>query len=197
MQSDGQAEQTDVGRTRFDIRAVGPEPGLAGALADVLIDCVEGGASVSFMLPLERQRAEDFWTTTLESALRGDRLVFVAEERSSGGGAGSGGVVGTVQVILTAPENQPHRGEIAKMLVHRRARGRGVADALMRAAEAAALAAGKSLLVLDTSSEDAERVYQRLGWQRVGVIPSYAMWPSGGFVDTTVFYKHLTAAELG
>jgi len=106
-------------------------------------------------------------------------------------------VVGTVQVILTAPENQPHRGEIAKMLVHRRARRRGVADALMRAAEAAALSAGKSLLVLDTSSGDAERVYLRLGWQRVGVIPSYAMWPNGGFVDTTVFYKHLTATEGG
>jgi GNAT superfamily N-acetyltransferase len=197
MQSDKQAEHTDAGGIGIDIRAVGPEPGLAGALADVLIDCVEGGASVSFMLPLEHQRAEAFWTSTLESAQRGERLVFVAEERFADGEPGSGEVVGTVQVILTAPENQPHRGEIAKMLVHRRARRRGVADALMRAAEAAALSAGKSLLVLDTSSGDAERVYLRLGWQRVGVIPSYAMWPNGGFVDTTVFYKHLTATEGG
>ncbi len=189
--------QSDVGRARIDIRAVGPEPGLARALADVLIDCVEGGASISFMLPLEPQRAEDFWAATLESAQRGERVVFVAEERGSGEVAGTvtGTVVGTVQVILTAPENQPHRGEIAKMLVHRRARRRGVAEALMRAAESAALEAGKSLLVLDTSSGDAERVYLRLGWQRVGIIPSYAMWPNGGFVDTTVFYKQLTAAE--
>ena len=186
MHSDMQA---DFGLTDVDVRSVGPEPGLARALAEVLIDCVQGGASVSFMLPLEQQRAEDFWTATLESAQRGERIVFVAEER------GSNAVVGTVQVILTAPENQPHRGEIAKMLVHRRARRRGVADALMRAAESAALAAGKSLLVLDTSSGDAERVYLRLGWQRVGIIPSYAMWPNGGFVDTTVFYKHLTATE--
>ncbi|MEY2582146.1 MAG: hypothetical protein QOE09_1995 [Ilumatobacteraceae bacterium] len=171
---------------RVNIRAVGPEPGLARALADVLIDCVEGGASVSFMLPLESQRAEDFWTGALNSAERGERIVLVAEE----GGAGE--VIGTVQVILTAPENQPHRGEIAKMLVHRRARRRGVAETLMRAAEAAAAAAGKSLLVLDTSSGDAQRVYDRLGWKRVGIIPSYALWPNGGFVDTVVFYKHLT-----
>ena len=191
MQADVEAEQADVAGTGVDVRPVGPEPDLARALAEVLIDCVEGGASVSFMLPLEQQRAEDFWTATLESAQRGERIVFVAEERDSHA------VVGTVQVILTAPENQPHRGEIAKMLVHRRARRRGVADALMRAAESAALAAGKSLLVLDTSSGDAERVYLRLGWQRVGVIPSYAMWPNGGFVDTTVFYKHLTATEDG
>ena len=190
MQSD---MQTDVGTARIDIRAVGPEPGLARALADVLIDCVEGGASVGFMLPLEPQRAEDFWAATLESAQRGERVVFVAEEHGSGEVAGT--VVGTVQVILTTPENQPHRGEIAKMLVHRRARRRGVAEALMRAAESAALEAGKSLLVLDTSSGDAERVYLRLGWQRVGIIPSYAMWPNGGFVDTTLFYKQFTAAE--
>ncbi len=194
MQSD---MQTDVGTARIDIRAVGPEPGLARALADVLIDCVEGGASVGFMLPLEPQRAEDFWAATLESVHRGERVVFVAEEHGSGEVAGTviGTVIGTVQVIFTAPENQPHRGEIAKMLVHRRARRRGVAEALMRAAESAAIEAGKSLLVLDTSSGDAERVYMRLGWQRVGIIPSYAMWPLGGFVDTTVFYKQLTAAE--
>jgi GNAT superfamily N-acetyltransferase len=185
--------QTDAGRARIDIRAVGPEPGLARGLADVLIDCVEGGASVGFMTPLDPQRAEDFWTATLESAQRGERILFVAEERRSDEVAGT--VVGTVQVILTAPENQPHRGEIAKMLVHRRARRRGVAEVLMRAAESAALEAGKSLLVLDTSSGDAERVYLRMGWQRVGTIPSYAMWPNGGFVDTTVFYKQLIAAE--
>ena len=116
--------------------------------------------------------------------------------RTSGGGRTlrsvlSVGVLGTVQVILAAPENQPHRGELAKLLVHRRARRRGVAESLMRAAEAAALDAGKTLLVLDTANGAAERLYVRLGWQRVGVIPGYALGPSGGLVDTTVFYKEL------
>jgi ribosomal protein S18 acetylase RimI-like enzyme len=154
------------------------------ALADVLIDCVEGGASVSFMLPLERARAEAFWAGALQDAARDERIVLVAEA--------DGAVVGTVQVILTAPENQRHRGEIAKMLVHRRARRQGFAEALMRTAERAAIEAGKTLLVLDTSSADADRLYQRLGWHRVGVIPGYALWPQGGLVDTTIFYKNLT-----
>ena len=157
------------------------------ALADVLVDCVEGGASVGFMLPLERQRAEAFWTTILDGASHGERIVLIAED-------GTGAAVGTVQVVLAAPENQPHRGEISKMVVHRRARRQGVAEALMRAAEGAAIEAGKTLLVLDTSSADAERLYHRLGWQRVGVVPDYALWPAGGFVDTTIFYKHLTRA---
>jgi len=154
-------------------------------LAEVLVDCVDGGASVGFMLPLTRERAEEFWVGALESASRGERVVIVAEER------GSGEVIGTVQVVLAAPENQPHRGEIAKMLVHRRARRRGIAAALMAEAEIAAREAGKTLLVLDTASDDAERVYGRLGWQRVGVIPGYALWPAGGPVDTVVFCKTL------
>jgi GNAT superfamily N-acetyltransferase len=119
------------------VRQVGSDANVASGLADVLVDCVEGGASVSFMLPLSRERAEAYWTNALDSASRGERIVMVAEEQTTGA------VVGTVQVVLTAPENQPHRGEIAKMLVHRRVRGRGVAEALMRAVEAAALEAGK------------------------------------------------------
>jgi len=178
---------SDQSRTwdRIAIRRAGPEAGVAGALAAVLVDCTEGGASVGFMLPLDHTRVEAFWVDVLASAARGERIVLVAEEPNTGV------VVGTVQVILTAPENQPHRGEIAKMLVHRRARRHGVGEALMRAAEQAALEAGKTLLVLDTASVDAERLYQRQGWQRVGVIPDYALWPEGGFVDTTVYYKHL------
>jgi GNAT superfamily N-acetyltransferase len=173
---------------------VGIRPAVTGgddvrALADVLVDCVEGGASVSFMLPLEHERAEAFWLGALESASRGERIVLVAEEPESGA------LVGTVQVILTAPENQPHRGEISKMLVPRHARRRGLGAALMRAAEAAALEVGKTLLVLDTASADAERLYHRLGWQRVGVIPGYALWPDGGLVDTTIFYKLLAPAS--
>ena len=168
------------------VRQVGSDANVASGLAAVLVDCVEGGASVSFMLPLSHERAEAYWTSALHSASRGERIVMVAEEESTGV------VVGTVQVLLTAPENQPHRGEIAKMLVHRRARKRGVAEALMHAIEAAAREVGKTLLVLDTSSADAERLYERLGWQRVGVIPGYALWPAGGLVDTTVFYKNLS-----
>jgi ribosomal protein S18 acetylase RimI-like enzyme len=172
------------------IRRVGrddDDDGVARGLADLLVDCVEGGASVGFMLPLEHQRAEAFWGGILDSATRGERIVLVAEEH------GTGETVGTVQVVLAAPENQPHRGEISKMLVHRRCRRRGVAEALMRVAEAAALEAGKTVLVLDTASADAERLYDRLGWQRVGVIPAYALWPDGGSVDTTIFYKVLTS----
>jgi GNAT superfamily N-acetyltransferase len=167
------------------------ELGDVRSLAGVLVDCVEGGASVSFMLPLDSERAEAFWLATIESASRGERILLIAEDEASGD------VIGTVQVILTAPENQPHRGEIAKMLVLRRARRRGVAEALMGSAEAAALEAGKTLLVLDTSSAEAERLYDRLGWQRVGVIPGYALWPGGGLVDTTVFYKQLDEAPAG
>ena len=168
------------------VRRAGADAATASALANVLVDCVEGGASVGFMSPLTHDRAEAFWVATLDAAARGERIVLLAEE------AGNGAIIGTVQVILSAPENQPHRGEISKMLVHRQARKRGVAEALMRAAEAAAREAGKSLLVLDTASDSAERLYDRLGWHRVGAIPGYALWPDGGLVDTIIFYKELT-----
>jgi ribosomal protein S18 acetylase RimI-like enzyme len=170
-------------RDQIAIRRAGPLD--RGGLADVLVDCVEGGASVGFMLPLDRERAEQFWTAALESTSRNERIVLVAEDEDTGV------VVGTVQLMLTAPENQPHRAEISKMLVHRSARNRGIAAALMRAAEEAARDDGRTLLVLDTASDAAERLYQRLGWQRVGLIPGYALWPAGGLVDTVVFYKNL------
>jgi GNAT superfamily N-acetyltransferase len=156
------------------------------ALADVLLDCVEGGASVSFMHPIPRTKAIGFWQGVLASAARGERIVLVAED------AESGGIVGTVQVVLDMPENQPHRADVAKTLVHRSARRRGVGAALMRAAETAAREAGKTLLVLDTvTGGDAERLYARLGWQRCGEIPGYALWPRGGLCSTTVFYRVL------
>jgi ribosomal protein S18 acetylase RimI-like enzyme len=157
----------------------------AADLANVLVDTVVGGASVGFMLPFGVERAAAFWSIALDSASRGERIILVAED------ATSGRVVGTVQVILTAPENQPHRGEISKMLVHREARGRGIAEQLMRSVETSAREAGKTLLVLDTASGTAERVYERVGWQRVGVVPDYALWPGGGLVDTVIFYKNL------
>jgi GNAT superfamily N-acetyltransferase len=154
-------------------------------LADVLIDCVDGGASVSFMNPLPRAKALEFWRRVADGVAQGERALLVAED--------GGGVIGTVQLILHQPENQPHRADLSKMLVHRRARRRGVGAALLRAAEAAARECGKSLLVLDTASDDAERLYARLGWQRCGVIPGYALLPRGGLCDTTFFYRILAA----
>jgi GNAT superfamily N-acetyltransferase len=154
-------------------------------LSDVLIDCVEGGASVSFMLPMSRAKAENFWRRTSASLERGERLVLAAEDAA-------GTIVGTVQVILDQPENQPHRADIAKMLVHRRARRQGVGAALLAAAERSALSAGKTLLVLDTvTGGDAERMYARQGWQRCGEIPDYALWPDGRPCATTIFFKFL------
>lgn len=153
-------------------------------LSDVLIDCVEGGASVSFMLPMTRAKAEAFWRTTAASVARGERVVLAAEDAS-------GRIVGTAQVILAQPENQPHRGDLAKMLVHRRARRQGIGAALLAAAERRALSAGKTLLVLDTASDDAERLYGRGGWQRCGQVPNYALLPDGTPCATTFYFKFL------
>jgi GNAT superfamily N-acetyltransferase len=153
-------------------------------LADVLIDCVEGGASVSFMLPLSRERAVAFWRKVADGVAAGNRVLIVAEDDQ--------GLCGTVQLIFDLPENQPHRGDVAKMLVSRRARRQGLGAALMRAAEAAAVECGKTLLVLDTvTGGDASRLYERLGWVRVGDIPEYALFPRGGLCGTTVYYRRL------
>src|SRR5438128_7232403 len=155
-------------------------------LAAVLIDCVEGGASVSFMHPLTRDRAVAFWRRVAQGVTAGERALLVAEDAQ--------GLCGTVQLVLDQPENQPHRADLAKMLVHRRARRRGLGAALMRAAETTARECGKTLLVLDAvTGGDAERLYQRLGWQRAGVIPGYALLPRGGLCSTTVFYHDLGA----
>jgi GNAT superfamily N-acetyltransferase len=153
-------------------------------LSDVLIDCVESGASVSFMLPMSRAKAEAYWHSTAASVARGERVVLAAEDAA-------GTIAGTVQIILNQPENQPHRGDLAKMLVHRRVRRRGVGAALLVAAECCALSAGKTLLVLDTASADAERLYVRQGWQRCGQIPNYALLPNGTPCATTIFFKFL------
>jgi GNAT superfamily N-acetyltransferase len=153
-------------------------------LSDVLIDCVEGGASVSFMLPMTRAKAETFWRDVAASVARGERVVIAAEDAA-------GSIVGTAQIILSQPENQPHRGDLAKMLVHRRARRQGIGARLLAAAERSALDAGKTLLVLDTASDDAERLYARQGWQRCGEIPHYALLPDGRPCATTYFFKFL------
>lgn len=156
---------------------------LAG-LCDVLMDCVEGGASVSFMWPMTRAKAEVFWRGVAGWVERGERLVVVAENAA--------GIVGTVTVILNLPENQPHRGEVVKMLVHRRGRRRGIGAKLLEAAEGWAAERGKTLLTLDTvSGSDADRLYARVGWKRVGEVPNFALWPDGRFCAATIFYKEL------
>ena len=154
------------------------------ALAEVLIDCVDGGASVGFMAPLDRDRALAFWRRVAQAVSAGERALLVAHDAQ-------GLLCGTVQLILDQPDNQPHRADLAKMLVHRRARRHGVGGALMRAAEATALACGKTLLVLDTASADAERLYERQGWQRAGVVPDYALLPAGGYCDTAYYWRRL------
>ena len=154
------------------------------ALADLLIDCVDGGAGVSFMHPLEPAKAQAFWRRVASGVAAGERALLVAEDRV--------GIVGTVQLVLDQPENQAHRADLSKMLVHRRARRRGLGAALMGAAEQMARDCGKTLLVLDTvTGSDAERLYARLGWIRVGTIPDYALLSHGGLWGTTLYYKRL------
>ena len=156
-------------------------------LSAVLIDCVEGGASVSFMAPLTRERSMAFWRKVADDVAARRRALLVAEDAE--------GICGTVQLVLDLPENQPHRADLAKMLVHRRARRRGLGAALMRAAESMARDCGRTLLVLDTVTGDsAERLYTRLGWTRVGVIPRFALMPDGAPCATTYFYRDLDAS---
>jgi GNAT superfamily N-acetyltransferase len=152
-------------------------------LAAVLVDCVEGGASVSFMQPLTHARALEFWRGVAQSLSAGERALWIAEDAH--------GVCGTVQVVWAPQENQPHRADLGKMLVHRRARRAGVGAALLGAAETSALEQGKTLLVLDTASADAERLYARGGWTRVGAIPGYALLPEGGLCDTVLYFRDL------
>lgn len=162
-------------------------PALAAQLAEVLVDCVAGGASVSFMAPLAPQQAQAFWQGVLQAAAAGRRALLVAQ-------GADGRIVGTVQLVLDLPDNQPHRADVAKMLVHRRARRQGVAQRLMAALEQQALAEGRDVLVLDTvTGGDAERLYRRAGWQAAGSVPRYALMPDGTPCGTTFYFKHLAA----
>jgi len=165
------------------------EPAALEGLADVLVDCVDGGASVSFMHPLSRERALAFWQGVVESAAAAERVLLIAEDDA--------GVCGTVQLVFAPQENQPHRADVSKLLVHRRARQRGVGETLMRAAEAAAREHRKTLLVLDTANDAAERLYERLGWTRLGTIPNFALWPRGGSCATTLYYRELKPTHSG
>ncbi len=154
------------------------------SLVQVTIDCVEGGASIGFMNPLTHDRAKSFWRWTAQRVASGERAILVAEDEH--------GICGTVQILMALPENQPHRAEVAKMLVHRRARRKGVGEALMRAVERLAREHSRNLLVLDAvTGGDAARLYERLGWMRVGEIPNFALLPDGSSCATTFYYKQL------
>ncbi|HEY2658528.1 MAG TPA: GNAT family N-acetyltransferase [Caulobacteraceae bacterium] len=166
------------------IRALTPAEVEAGAegLADVLLDCIAGGASISFMADYSRDQALAFWRGVAASAARDGRVVLVAEDDQ--------GPVGTVQLVPVMIDNQPHRAEVSKMLVHRRGRNQGLGERLMAAVEAEAARLGRTLLVLDTVTDSpGDRLYRRRGWIPVGTIPDFALYPDGRPCDATIFYK--------
>jgi ribosomal protein S18 acetylase RimI-like enzyme len=153
-------------------------------LAELTIDCVERGASIGFMLPLTKERALDFWQRVAKTIDQGRRLILVAEDAL--------GICGTVQLVMDLADNQPHRADLVKLQVHSRARRRGLGEALMREAERYARLDGKTLLVLDAVTDgDAARLYERIGWTRVGDIPNFALFPDGRPCSTTFYYRDL------
>ena len=150
----------------------------------MLVDCVEGGASVSFMLPFSRADAAAFFEKVITSVARGETVLLAAKL--------DGRIVGTVQLGIDMPPNQPHRGDIKKLLVHRAARGHGIGAALMARVEEEARRNGRWLLVLDTvPGENGHRVYKRAGWTQSGIIPNYALFPDGRLCDTVMMWKRL------
>jgi GNAT superfamily N-acetyltransferase len=151
-------------------------------LAGVLADCVDGGASVGYMAPFSHADAREVFEVYARDADEGSRIIL--------GAFLDGDLIGTAQLVLAVPPNQPHRAEVARVLVHRSARKRGVAQRLMEQLEQEARTEGRTLLVLDAvTGGDAARLYERLGWNTVGVIPGYALYPDGRLCDTTVFWK--------
>lgn len=171
----------------MEITILEPSPRVCAILSELLIETVASGASVSFMHPLAPERAEAFWSGALAAMARGERLLL---------GAWDGDVLaGTVTLLLDCADNQPHRGEIAKLIVRESHRGRGIARELMQAAEAAAVARDRTLLVLDTAEEGgAAGLYEGLGYERVGLIPDYALKPHGGLTGTVIYFKRIGAA---
>ena len=165
------------------------EPTIRSALTEILIETVASGGSVSFMHPLAPEQADAFWTNSLAAANRGERIILGAFDADN--------LIGTVTLLLDLPPNQPHRAEIAKMMTRISHRGRGVARALMRAAESLAIARGRTLLVLDTATEDgAAGLYEGLGFTLSGIIPDYALKPHGGLTGTMIYWKRIGATLL-
>jgi ribosomal protein S18 acetylase RimI-like enzyme len=174
----------------IEIAPLNASPEVSAALSEILIEAVASGGSVSFMHPLALETAENFWRESLASAARGERIVFGAFDEAS--------LVGTVTLLLHLPPNQPHRAEIAKMMTRISHRGRGVATALMRAAERAAADRGRTLLVLDTAADGgASGLYEGLGFQLSGIIPEYALKPHGGLTGTMIYWKRLEQTAPG
>ncbi len=170
------------------IAALTNQAEVIAALSDLLIEVVAHGGSVSFMDPLARDVAEAFWKDSLARAAAGGRVVLGAWEGDDQSGIAT--LVGTVTLELATPPNQPHRAEIAKLMTRVRRRGRGIARSLMLEAERIAVERGRTLLVLDTAAEEgAAAFYERLGYQRVGIIPGYALKPHGGLTATIIYFK--------
>ena len=163
---------------------------IRAALSEIIIEAVASGGSVSFMHPMASEAADTFWRESLASASRGERIVLGAFDGER--------LIGTVTLLLDLPPNQPHRAEIAKMMTRVSHRGRGVAKALMRAAESIAVARGRTLLVLDTAVEGgAAKLYEALGFSLTGVIPDYALKPHGGLTGTMIYWKRIQEAAPG
>lgn len=170
--------------SKFAIKSLDDMPAIRDALGELLVETVAGGGSVSFMHPLPLEDARGFWQDSLQSAAQGERIVLGAFDGDD--------LIGTVTLLLKLPPNQPHRAEIAKMMTRLAHRNRGVATALMQAAEQLAIAHGRTLLVLDTAEEDgAAPLYERLGFQLTGLIPDYALKPHGGLTGTLIYWKRL------
>jgi ribosomal protein S18 acetylase RimI-like enzyme len=176
-----------VDRPAIEIRPLSPSAEIHSMLSELLTEVVADGGSVGFMHPLPPERALAFWRDALAAADLGLRIVLGAFDR--------GRLVGTVSLLLDCPPNQPHRAEIAKLMTRRDHRGRGVASSLVRAAETLALKHRRSLLVLDTATDEgASALYEKLGYVRAGEIPDYALKPHGGLTGTIIFWKRLGTA---
>ncbi|MFZ2159661.1 MAG: GNAT family N-acetyltransferase [Bradyrhizobium sp.] len=170
----------------IEISALNASPDIRKMLSEILIETVANGGSVSFMHPLPPEAAGAFWDGALAAAGRDERIIL---------GAWDGDVLaGTVTLLLDCPPNQPHRAEIAKMMTRLSHRGRGVATALMRAAEACAIERNRTLLVLDTATDGgAAGLYEKLGFALTGEIPDYALKPHGGLTGTLIYWKRIGA----
>jgi GNAT superfamily N-acetyltransferase len=178
--------EQEVNVSEIAIRAFAPvaDSAILPVLADLLVEAVDGGASIGFMAGLTSASALAFWQTRATDVARGDcRLLLAFAGRR---------LAGTVSLMLATPPNQPHRADVSKMIVGRDVRRRGVGAALLAAVEAEARALGRTTLVLDTISESAAaRLYERGGWQRIGEIDAYALMPDGEMAPTTVYARHL------
>lgn len=168
----------------IEISTLNASPDIRKMLSEILIETVANGGSVSFMHPLPQEAAGAFWDGALAAAGRDERIIL---------GAWDGDVLaGTVTLLLDCPPNQPHRAEIAKMMTRLSHRGRGVATALMRAAEACAIERNRTLLVLDTATDGgAAGLYEKLGFRLTGEIPDYALKPQGGLTGTLIYWKRI------